>query len=84
METAYKREMERLAGVHLDVAFLPVDPRQEADGLRGIAYFAAHNDCPCLVPIHYSWDPSILETLQQTPGPWQGRLCILDDRPREV
>ena len=84
METAYKREMERLEGVHLDVAFLPVDPRQEADGLRGIEYFAAHNDCPCLVPIHYSWDPSILETLQRTPGPWQGRLCILDDGPREV
>ena len=84
MGTAYKREMERLAGVHLDVAFLPVDPRQEADGLRGIEYFAAHNDCPCLVPIHYSWDPSILETLQRTPGPWQGRLCILDDGPREV
>ena len=84
METAYKREMERLAGVHLDVAFLPVDPRQEADGLRGIEYFAAHNDCPCLVPIHYSWDPSIPETLQRTPGPWQGRLCILDDGPREV
>lgn len=84
MEAAYKQEMARLASIHIDVAFLPVDPRQEADGLRGIEYFAAHNDCPCLVPIHYSWDPTMLETLQNTPGPWQGRLCILGDGPMEV
>lgn len=84
MEAAYKQEMARLEGVHVDVAFLPVDPRQEADGLRGIEYFAAHSDCPCLVPIHYSWDPTILETLQRTSGPWQGRLCILGDHPMEV
>ena len=79
MAHAYQAQIRRLAEQHLDVAFVPVDGRQEEAWSMGIDYFASHVDCPRLVPIHFTSDPSILRRLRETPGPWQGRLLILDD-----
>lgn len=79
MGRAYRAQIRRLAGKHLDAAFVPVDGRLGEAWAMGIDYFAAHVDCPRLIPIHFAWDPAVLERLQATPGPWQGRLLILDE-----
>jgi hypothetical protein len=74
---AYNREMtqnyrhqirllaQTLAGRRLDVAFVVLDPRQEAAYDRGLCYFletvAAKQD----YPMHYWQDPSVMETFLQ-------------------
>lgn len=79
MGRAYRAQIRRLQGRRIDVAFVPVDNRLGEAWSMGIEHFASHVDCPRLVPIHFSWDPAVLEQLRTTPGPWQGRLLILDD-----
>ena len=79
MGRAYQAQIRRLETKHLDVAFVPVDGRQGEAWSMGIDYFASHVDCPHLVPIHFSFDPSALEQLRTASGPWQGRLLILDE-----
>lgn len=79
MGRAYRAQIRRLEGKHLDVAFVPVDGRLGEAWAMGIEYFAAHLDCPRLIPIHFSQDPAVLRQLRETSGPWQGRLLILDD-----
>ena len=78
MARDYRAELEKLAGTRLDAAFVPVDGRLGEAFHRGIGLFAELVDCPHLVPIHWSSDPSVLRRLAETPGPWKGRLCILD------
>ena len=77
MAAAYCREIDRLRDTAPDVAFVPVDPRQEEDFALGIDYFASQVRCPRLIPIHFSSDETVLQRLEQRPGPSQGRLCLL-------
>ena len=79
MGRAYRAQIRRLEGKHLDAAFVPVDGRLGEAWAMGIDYFASHVDCPRLIPIHFTSDPSILQILRETPGPWQDRLLILDE-----
>lgn len=79
MGRAYRAEIDRLAGLHLDAAFVPVDGRQEDAAFLGIDYFARTVDCPRLVPIHAAFDGRALAALPGRPGPWQGRLLLLDE-----
>lgn len=79
MGRAYRAQIRRLEGKHLDAAFVPVDGRLGEAWAMGIDYFARHVDCPRLIPIHFTFDPAGLERLRETPSPWEGRVLILDE-----
>ncbi len=52
MEKDYKEEISRLEGEHIDLAFVPLDPRlSEAYGW-GADYFMRHTDTRYLFPMH--------------------------------
>ena len=56
MHQFYLRELNLIADRHIDVAFVPMDARQEAlfgDGLAG--FLAAVKDVEKVYPMHY-WD----------------------------
>ena len=42
MEANFKRSMQRLEGQHIDIAFVPLDPRQEERYRWGLDYFMQH------------------------------------------
>ena len=79
MAEDYRREIDKLSDIPLDAAFVPVDGRLEDAYAMGIEYFAAHVDCPCLIPIHFTSDPAVLHQLECRSGPCRGRLCILEE-----
>ena len=51
----YKDEMKRLAGKHIDVAFVPMDPRLGDRAVRAAECFLERNDCDVMFPMHY-WE----------------------------
>ena len=60
----YRREIDLLAGTlegqTLDIAFLPLDPRQEKEYAHGILYFLKKIKVRTVYPMHY-WDqPEII------------------------
>lgn len=55
MEQDFKAYAQPLSGRHIDLAMLPIDPRQEADGFRGAAYILAHADIIRCLPMH-QWE----------------------------
>ena len=65
MTAAYRKEIgllaETLGQRPLDLAFLVLDPRQEADYARGITYFLDRIPAGTVYPMHYWDDPSIIE-----------------------
>ncbi len=65
MERGFKREIRRIEDVHFDLAFVPLDPRQEQDAFRGIDYFMKHVDADHVFPMHMWQDYSLIQTYKK-------------------
>jgi len=55
MEQDFKTYTKPLSGRRIDLAMLPIDPRQESDGFRGAAYILSHADISRCLPMH-QWE----------------------------
>lgn len=65
MTGRYRAEIDRIKGKEVDIAFVPLDPRQEKDYARGILYFLKKVPAKYVFPMHY-WDkPQIMENFMR-------------------
>ncbi|WP_294784585.1 MBL fold metallo-hydrolase [uncultured Eubacterium sp.] len=55
------RGRNHLTGMHFNVAFVPLDPRQENHYADGILYFLENVDCNAIFPMHYWNDASVMK-----------------------
>lgn len=55
-ETIFKAEMDKMAGLKIDIAFFPVDRRLEEYYSLGAEYFAAKLQPKLLIPMHFGQD----------------------------
>lgn len=55
MTANYKKEIDKLVGIDIDVAFIPVDPRQEDWYNNGINYIMQNLNVKNIFPMHM-WD----------------------------
>ena len=66
MTAAYRKEIDLLAQTlgsrPIDIAFVVLDPRQEADYARGMVYFLDRIQAKTVYPMHFWDDPAIIET----------------------
>ncbi len=66
MTAAYQKEIDLLAQTlghrPIDIAFVVLDPRQEADYARGMVYFLDHIQAKTVYPMHFWDDPTVIET----------------------
>lgn len=77
MQTAFEKEVEKLRGLTIDAAFLPLDPRQEGDAFLGLDYIARLADIKRIYPMH-CWNKfDIISNLIADPcsEPYRDRIC---------
>lgn len=55
MEKDYKKEIEKIKDAKFEIAFLPLDPRQEKAYLWGFDYFMRNTNTKTVFPMHL-WD----------------------------
>lgn len=67
MAARYKEQIDTLAGTHIDLAFLPADPRLNGQYLWGMRYFMEKTDTDCVFPMHFWGDYAIFDRLQNDP-----------------
>ena len=60
MAKKYSAQIDKMAGMHLDVAFLPLDPRQEDDFYLGMDEFLHKVDVKHVFPMHCWGDYSVI------------------------
>lgn len=60
MSGSYHHEIDLLQHLPIDVAFLPLDPRQEGDYANGILYFLKKIKVKQVFPMHYWEQPKII------------------------
>lgn len=68
MVAQYKDELSVLGCRKIDVAFVPLDPRQETDFDLGMKYFFEAADAGCVFPMHMWEDYSVVPLFKSTPG----------------
>lgn len=61
MTGSYRHEIDMLKDTPVDVAFLPLDPRQEKDYAKGILYFLKKIKVGKVYPMHYWEHPEIID-----------------------
>ena len=67
MVQIYQEELQLLAGKHINVAFVPLDPRQEADFDLGMKYFFQAAGADHVFPMHMWGDYSVVPLFKSTP-----------------
>jgi L-ascorbate metabolism protein UlaG (beta-lactamase superfamily) len=60
MTGSYRHEIQMLKAIPVDVAFLPLDPRQGSDYANGIRYFLENVEVKKVCPMHYWEEPQTI------------------------
>lgn len=85
-EMRFRAEIEKLRGIVIDAAFLPLDPRQGADGTLGFDYTVRTLDIKYAFPMHFWGRPEYVEMFCKSPDaiPYRDRIVPLTKEGREV
>ena len=82
MADDYKKQLDLLAGERIDLAFVPLDPRQERQYDWGVKYLLERNNVPYVVPMHFWNQPDVIDRLLVEPymSCHANRICPLRHR----
>lgn len=82
MGRRYREQIDTLRGEKIDVAFLPVDPRQEQNALLGLTYFMRTVGAKSVVPMHSFGKLEFYESLKADPAlkPWMDKILFYRNR----
>jgi L-ascorbate metabolism protein UlaG (beta-lactamase superfamily) len=65
MAANFKREMEKLRGIHIDVACVPLDPRLGDAYWWGLDWLVKTADVDQIYPMHFGDEPQVVERFLQ-------------------
>lgn len=81
MTGSYQHEInvlrDMLEGKNVDVAFIPLDPRQEKDYAKGMLYFLKQIAVKKVFPMHYWEQPEVVERFLQS-YPQYSSVIVVD------
>jgi hypothetical protein len=66
MTKNFKDEINKISGKEIDLAFLPLDPRQEELYSLGFDYFMQNTRTSVAFPMHFWLDYSIIEKFKNS------------------
>ena len=67
IKESYRNEISKLGGDHIDLAFVPVDPRLGEQYSWGIDFLMKTADIARVVPMHFAGDPGVVTRLLDDP-----------------
>ena len=65
MTANFQREIDKIKGIDIDYAFVPLDPRQEDDYFRGAKYLLENTNVKTMFPMHFWGDFSVIEKFKR-------------------
>ena len=85
MKRMFQTEIRKIEGERIDVAFVPLDPRQGEQYYWGLDYFMKHTDTRCIFPMHMWEDYDIYERLMENPAAEEYKNRVMHViRPQQV
>lgn len=83
MTSAYYRELEKLKDKKIDVAFVPLDPRQEKDAFSGIESFLQYTDSKHVFPMHFWGDFNIISCFLTKHPEYREKIMLIKHTMQE-
>ena len=82
MEDTYRREVGSLKGERIDLAMLPLDPRQDHNYLLGMDYFMKTVGARYVLPMHFWGNYGVIKKLSRDPdaAPYLDRILKISKR----
>ncbi len=77
MKRNYRYEIGKIEGQAIDVAFVPLDPRQEEQYYWGMDYFMKHTDTKVVFPMHMWGHYEVWERLMENPEAFSYRDKVM-------
>ena len=74
MRGNYRHEIDKLAGIPIDTACVPLDPRQEMHAADGLLYFLKVTQAKTVYPMHYWGEPAVIDRFLQDYPQYTGRV----------
>lgn len=85
MRRAFCTEVDKLKGMNIDVAFLPLDPRLEKSYSLGFDYFMRTTQTKTAIPMHFWEQPEIIQAFCKSKEAKEYENCIMAlTRPGEM
>lgn len=84
MTGSYRHEIDLLKDESVDIAFLPLDPRQEQDYSKGILYFLKKVKTRKVFPMHYWGRPDIIRRFTQEHPEYREIIQYTEDYRQNV
>ena len=85
MKRNYQYEIGKMEGQAIDVAFVPLDPRQEEQYYWGMDYFMKHTDTKVVFPMHMWGHYEVWERLMENPeaSSYRDKVMRISKAPQE-
>lgn len=85
MKRNYRYEISKMEGQAIDVAFVPLDPRQEEQYYWGMDYFMKHTDTKVVFPMHMWGHYEVWERLMENPeaSSYRDKVMRITKAPQE-
>ena len=76
MKEDYQREIGKLEGLHIDAAFVPLDPRLGKEYYWGLDWFMRHTDTDIVFPMHMQGQYGLCDRLmEETTAGYRDRVA---------
>lgn len=77
MKAAYYKELEKLRGRSIDVAFVPLDPRQGKDAFMGLKSFMEYTKSSLVFPMHFWGEYGIIEDFLKNFPQYRDKIAVI-------
>lgn len=77
-ETVFKREIQKIAGTPIDVAFAVLDGRLEENYWKGMAFILSELRPRYVLPMHFWHDRGIADRFKRLPAAGESETILLD------
>lgn len=74
MTAMYRTEIDKIKGIHFDIAFVPLDPRQEEHYADGMIYFLENVECDAIFPMHYWEEQKVIDKFMNEYPQYKSRI----------
>lgn len=83
MKASYFRELEKLKGRKIDVAFVPLDPRLLANNDKGLEAFMEYTESRYVFPMHFWGQFSIISEFLEKHPEYRERVMMIEKTGQE-
>lgn len=77
MRANYLRELDKIKNLNIDVAFVPLDPRQEKDAFGGLEVFMEYTDSKRVFPMHFWGNYNIIKDFLEKHPEYEEQIMVI-------